>query len=145
MELRRIDKANLWKILDLSAKEEQTDFVAANTQSILEAYAAIASGDVALPFGIYRDGRPVHLAVYDRPVLPAPGSWQKGAVPFGRLCGKRGAVRERDRSGKKAVRRTALFPDHPRFALHGLAVHAKGVIGQGLCAGPADRLDYRGL
>lgn len=94
MELRRIDKANLWKILDLSAKEEQTDFVAANTQSILEVYAAIASGDVALPFGIYRDGRPVHLAVYDRPVLPAPGSWQKGAVRSagfaenGERCGK---------------------------------------------------------
>lgn len=64
MELRKIDKTNLWEILELSVKEEQADFVATNTQSILEAYAAIASGDAALPFGIYQDGRPVGFVMF---------------------------------------------------------------------------------
>ncbi len=83
MELRKIDKTNLWEILDLSVKEEQTDFVDTNTQSILEAYAAVASGDVALPFGIYHDGRPVGFVMFG---YGQTGDPQEPRVAAGNYC-----------------------------------------------------------
>lgn len=43
----------------LEVQEEQKSFVATNTESILEAYCAITSGGVALPFGIYDGETPV--------------------------------------------------------------------------------------
>ena len=55
MELRKVDKTNIWKIIKLSVEKEQKEFVATNTESILEAYTTITSGGVALPFGIYND------------------------------------------------------------------------------------------
>lgn len=61
MELRKIDLNNVWKIVHLSATDEQKaqDFVASNVESIIEAYAAIQSGYTALPFGLYEDAVPV--------------------------------------------------------------------------------------
>ena len=59
MELRRVDSTNLWEIVGLKVAAEQEHFVASNTTSILEAYAAIASGGVAMPFGLYEDGQAV--------------------------------------------------------------------------------------
>ncbi|MGN1148045.1 MAG: GNAT family N-acetyltransferase [Lachnospiraceae bacterium] len=64
MELRKVDKTNIWKIVQLSVEEEQSDFVATNTESILEAYTTITSGDVALPFGIYDDDIPVGFVMF---------------------------------------------------------------------------------
>lgn len=55
MELRKVDENNIWKIIKLSVNEDQKSFVATNTESILEAYTTITSGNVALPFGIYDD------------------------------------------------------------------------------------------
>ncbi len=55
IELRKIDSDNVWKVIKLSVNIEQENFVATNTQSIIEAYTAITSGGVALPFGIYED------------------------------------------------------------------------------------------
>ena len=55
MELRKVDKSNIWKIVHLSVSKEQEDFVATNTESILEAYTVITSGGTALPFGIYEN------------------------------------------------------------------------------------------
>ena len=37
MQLRKIDRTNIWKIVKLSVEKEQEDFVATNTESILEA------------------------------------------------------------------------------------------------------------
>ncbi|ERK30151.1 GNAT family N-acetyltransferase [Clostridium intestinale] len=54
VELRKVDSNNIWKIIKLSVNNNQFDFVATNTESILEAYTTITSGGVALPFGIYR-------------------------------------------------------------------------------------------
>lgn len=42
-------------MVQLSVSEEQKNFVATNTQSILEAYVTVTSGHVALPFGIYEE------------------------------------------------------------------------------------------
>ncbi|MDF2586872.1 MAG: N-acetyltransferase [Anaerocolumna sp.] len=53
IELRKIDSENVWKVIKLSVAVEQENFVATNTESIIEAYTTITSGGVALPFGIY--------------------------------------------------------------------------------------------
>ena len=59
MELRKVDSGNVWQILALQVQESQRNFVATNTESIVEAYCAISSGGVALPFGIYDGQTPV--------------------------------------------------------------------------------------
>ena len=43
MELRKVDSNNIWKIIKLSVNDNQLDFVATNTESILEAYTTITS------------------------------------------------------------------------------------------------------
>lgn len=53
VELRKVDSNNIWKIIKLSVNDNQLNFVATNTESILEAYTTITAGGVALPFGIY--------------------------------------------------------------------------------------------
>lgn len=59
MELVKINLTNVWKIVSLKVNNAQENFVAPNSYSIVEAYAAQASGCVALPFGLYEDGEPV--------------------------------------------------------------------------------------
>lgn len=59
IELKKIDGDNVWKILKLKVLPEQDDFVASNTESIVEAYTTITSGGIAMPFGIYSDDVPV--------------------------------------------------------------------------------------
>lgn len=59
IQLRKIDSGNIWKIVALEVGEDQKNFVATNTESLLEAYCAITSGGVALPFGIYDGETPV--------------------------------------------------------------------------------------
>jgi diamine N-acetyltransferase len=49
-----VDSKNIGEVVKLSVNDDQSGFVATNTESILEAYTAITSGIVALPFGIYR-------------------------------------------------------------------------------------------
>ena len=55
MELKRVDSKNLWEIIKLTVSDGQKNFVATNTNSILEAYVTITSNSVALPFGLYED------------------------------------------------------------------------------------------
>lgn len=65
MKLCKIDKSNVWKIVRLSVSDDQSGFVATNTESILEAYITITSGKVALPFGIFNDdGLPVGFVMF---------------------------------------------------------------------------------
>ena len=59
MELRRINKDNVWDIVKLKVADTQTDFVASNANSIIEAFGVRESGFVALPFGLYEDETPV--------------------------------------------------------------------------------------
>ena len=59
MELRAINIKNVWDITKLKVADHQTDFVAPNGYSIIEAYAVQASGYVALPFGLYENDVPV--------------------------------------------------------------------------------------
>lgn len=64
MELRKVDGTNIWKIVQLSVREDQRGFVATNTESILEAYTVITAGKVALPFGIYVEDTPVGFVMF---------------------------------------------------------------------------------
>lgn len=57
MELIKVDLSNVWEIIKLNVKESQKSFVASNSTSIIEAYATIQSGYIALPFGIFEDER----------------------------------------------------------------------------------------
>ena len=68
--LRRIDRKNIWQIVRLRVNEAQRDFVATNTESILEAYATQTSGGVALPFGIYAGETPVGFLMIGYGDLP---------------------------------------------------------------------------
>lgn len=49
----------MWSILKLEVDETQKEFVATNTESIVEAYTTIVAGGIALPFGIYEDSTPI--------------------------------------------------------------------------------------
>lgn len=64
IELRKVDSDNIWKIIKLSVNNDQLNFVATNTESILEAYTTITSGGVALPFGIYNDDTLVGFVMF---------------------------------------------------------------------------------
>ena len=57
--LRKVDSRNIWELTKLSVADSQRNFVATNTESILEAYCAITAGGVAMPYGIYDDDLPV--------------------------------------------------------------------------------------
>ena len=59
MKLVKIDNQNVWDIVKLKVREDQSSFVATNDYSIIEAYATISSGYVALPFGLYEEEQPV--------------------------------------------------------------------------------------
>ena len=57
--MEKVNSKNVWKILKLEVNDNQKDFVATNTESIVEAYTTIEAGGVALPFGIFAEGVPV--------------------------------------------------------------------------------------
>jgi len=103
MELKKVDKTNIWEITKLSVAENQSAFVATNTESILEAYAAIASQEVALPFGIYEKGIPVGFVMFG---YGQTGDEQEPAVAAGNYCIWRFMIDQsyqRQGLGKKAL------------------------------------------
>lgn len=57
--LRKVNHENLRELAGLSVGEAQRRFVASNTWSIMEAYATVMEGGVALPFGVYAGDTPV--------------------------------------------------------------------------------------
>lgn len=59
LHLQPIDSENVEAILALSVLEDQRDFVASNTDSIIEAYIAITHNGHAFPFGIFDSDTPV--------------------------------------------------------------------------------------
>ncbi len=83
MELKKVDLTNLWELLDLKVQPEQKEFVAPNDISILEAYAATASGYIALPFGIYEEGVPVGFVMFG---FGPAGDEEEPPVSEGNYC-----------------------------------------------------------
>ncbi len=59
IHLKKIDANNVWDIVDLKVAEDQEEFVASNSDSIIDAYTTIGTGCSAFPFGIYDDEEPV--------------------------------------------------------------------------------------
>ncbi|MGN0970844.1 MAG: GNAT family N-acetyltransferase [Aristaeellaceae bacterium] len=59
LRLEPVSRKNVWQLLKLRVHEEQKDFVASNTESLVEAYLALSSGGHAWPFGIYDGDTPV--------------------------------------------------------------------------------------
>lgn len=53
--IQEINKKNIWKIIKLEVEDSQKDFVATNTESILEAYITIIDNNIAMPFGIFNE------------------------------------------------------------------------------------------
>lgn len=62
--LKKVNNKNIWHLIQLKVREDQKNFVASNTESILEAYTTITSGGVALPFGIYHDETPIGFVMF---------------------------------------------------------------------------------
>lgn len=73
---------NLWDVVGLSVRDEQRHFVATTTKSILESYAATASGKPALPFGIYHDQNLVGFVLFGYDTLYADDP----AIAAGNYC-----------------------------------------------------------
>lgn len=48
VQLKPVDKYNIWQIVELAVLKQQENFVATNTQSLLEACVTIVSGGVVL-------------------------------------------------------------------------------------------------
>ena len=59
IHLEKINANNVWDIVDLKVAEDQEEFVASNSDSIIDAYTTIGTGCSAFPFGIYDDKEPV--------------------------------------------------------------------------------------
>ena len=59
IHLKKIDANNVWDIVDLKVADDQEEFVASNSDSIIDAYTTIGTGCSAFPFGIYDDEEPV--------------------------------------------------------------------------------------
>ena len=70
INLKKVDSRNVWKLLRLEVSDSQKDFVATNTESIIEAYTTIVSGGVAMPFGIYDGNTPVGFLMIGYGSLP---------------------------------------------------------------------------
>jgi len=64
IQIRKIDSSNIWKAIKLSVSDDQRDFVATNTESILEAYVTITSGNLALPFAVYNDNTMIGFVMF---------------------------------------------------------------------------------
>lgn len=64
LEFRKITFDNVYKIVSLSVKEEQKNFVATNCESLMEAYVAVTNNGVALPFGIYDGNEAVGFIMF---------------------------------------------------------------------------------
>lgn len=59
LRLEKINSKNVWEIIKLEVDETQKNYVATNTESIIEAYTTITANGIAYPFGIYDDNLPV--------------------------------------------------------------------------------------
>lgn len=53
VQLKKIDRENVWDVARLKVKRAQTNYVSSNIESILEAFATRESGGVAMPFALY--------------------------------------------------------------------------------------------
>ncbi len=103
IRLEKVNSHNVWKLLKLEVNEDQKNFVATNTESIIEAYTTIAANGVALPFGIYDDDVPVGFLMIGYGVDDEWGNGPK--IAEGNYCIWRLMI-DKNHQGKGYGRRT---------------------------------------
>ena len=81
--LQKINSRNIWKVVKLTVSTQQSDFVASNTESILEAFATTADGYVALPFAICNDDLPVGFVMFGYGTI---GDEDEPTIASGNYC-----------------------------------------------------------
>ena len=64
IELKKITNKNVWKVAKLAVNKIQEEFVATNTESVLEAFATINEGHIAMPFAIFDGDTPVGFIMF---------------------------------------------------------------------------------
>lgn len=120
IELREVNSENIWKIVKLSVADNQTNFVATNTESILEAYTTITSGGVALPFGIYNENTLIGFVMFG---YGTSGDEDEPEIAVGNYCIWRFMIDQAYQGqglGKKALQASL---DYLRSAPSGSATH----------------------
>ena len=59
VKLVKINEENVWSIVNLEVYSNQKDYVASNSESLIEAYLYLANNRIVMPFGIYDDEKPI--------------------------------------------------------------------------------------
>ena len=59
VRLEKVNRDNVWALLKLRVRPDQANFVADNTESLVEAYLSLSAGGYAFPFGIFDGDAPV--------------------------------------------------------------------------------------
>lgn len=74
MEFKKITEANIWDVIKLKVKDNQNNFVASNTVSLLEAYATQNEGGKVETFAIYNNKQLVGFIMINFDVYNWPGA-----------------------------------------------------------------------
>ena len=103
LELRKIDRNNVWQVARLKVKRAQADYVASNIESILEAFATREAGGIAAPFALYDGVALVGFVMIGYGDLPGE---ENPAISAGNYCLWRLMIDERWQGrgyGKQAI------------------------------------------
>ena len=117
LELKKINRQNVWQVARLKVKRTQVDYVASNIESILEAYATREEGGVAEPFALYDGAALVGFAMIGYGDLPGE---ENPAISAGNYCLWRLMIDERWQGrgyGRQAIEKlieyVRTFPCEP--------------------------------
>ena len=121
LELKKINRQNVWQVARLKVKRTQVDYVASNIESILEAFATREEGGVAEPFALYDGAALVGFAMIGYGDLPGE---ENPAISAGNYCLWRLMIDERWQGrgyGRQAIEKlieyVRTFPCGPAEAV----------------------------
>ena len=109
LELRKIDRNNVWQVARLKVKRAQADYVASNIESILEAFATREAGGIAAPFALYDGVALVGFVMIGYGDLPGE---ENPAISAGNYCLWRLMIDERWQGrgyGKQAIEKAVEY------------------------------------
>ena len=113
LELKKINRQNVWQVARLKVKRAQADYVASNIESILEAFATREAGGIAAPFALYDGVALVGFVMIGYGDLPGE---ENPAISAGNYCLWRLMIDERWQGrgyGKQAIENVRTFPCGP--------------------------------
>ena len=111
LELRKIDRNNVWQVARLKVKRAQADYVASNIESILEAFATREAGGIAAPFALYDGVALVGFVMIGYGDLPGE---ENPAISAGNYCLWRLMIDERWQERGYGTQALALILDEAR-------------------------------